>query len=362
MKRYLALGVISLVLTGLTGCSKQALEVPELLEPVAVKADIAKVTTGTVSKMVMYSGEVVPYVESISFAADGSLDQVQVLVGDQVRQGEVLALLDTEQLQEQMERLEEEMQYLEKTGEFSDRKMELDIEIANTELLILRENWADEQTCAAKELEIQKLELQLKQTREVRELELQEKQNALELLQEKEEKNQMTAPFDGTVVYISNVKKGSPIKAYEPMIYLADDSQLSLITDYIPEYEMAKTERICAKIMDREYEVSYLPYNEEEYMNMILNDVEPSAKFAFAAPDDTLESGQYAAIIVTKKISENVLTIPANALYEDGLDQYVYRQEDGQRVRCEVTAGVISDTNVEIIEGLKEGDLVYVKD
>ena len=184
MKRYLALSVISFVLIGLSGCGNQTSEIPELLDPVDLKADIAEAVIGNVSELVMYNGEVVPEIEGISFAADGRLDQVQVMVGDKVQCGDVLALLDAESLLEQMDDLKQEIQYTEKLGEFSDRQLELDIEIANTELLVLQENWADEQTCAEKELEIRKLELQLRQERELRELELQEKQNALKMLQE----------------------------------------------------------------------------------------------------------------------------------------------------------------------------------
>lgn len=361
MKKYLALGTLIFLLATLTGCEKRVSDIPNLLEPVDVKVDMAEVTIGDVSKIVMYSGEVVPYIESMSFDADGSLEQVKVMLGDTVKTGDVLAVLDTEQLTAQMELLGAEILHMEKMGEFSDRQLELDIEIANTELLSLQESWADEQTCTEKEQEIQKLELQLKQTKELRELELQEKQSALELLQEKEEKTRITAPFDGTVVYIGDVKSGDLMQAYEPVIYLADDSQLSIATDYIPEYELTKTERIYAKILDREYEVSYLPYNESEYMSMLLNDAEPKAKFVFETPDEALAGGQYAAVIVVKAHRENVLTVPINALYQEGLDWYVYRQEDGQRVRCDVTVGVVSETNAEIIEGLKEGDLVYVK-
>lgn len=362
MKRYLALGAISFALISLTGCGKQVMNVPELLEPVDVKVDMAEAVIGDVSKIIMYSGEVVPYVESVGFASDGSLDQIQVMVGDTVQCGDVLAVLDTEQLLEQMEVLKEEIQHMEQLGAFSDRQLELDLEIANIELLNLQENWADEETCTAKEQEIQKLELQLKQAREMRTLEIQEKQSALNLLLEKEERTRITAPFDGTVIHISDVKNGDMIQAYEPVIYLADESQLSLATEYIPEYEMIKTERIYAKILDREYELSYLTYNEEEYVSMVLNDAEPKAKFMFEEPDEMLKSGQYAAIIVVKAHAEDVLTVPVNALYEDGPDWYVYRDEDGQRVRCDVTTGVISSSNAEIIDGLKEGDLVYVKD
>ena len=95
---------------------------------------------------------------------------------------------------------------------------------------------------------------------------------------------------------------------------------------------------------------------------MILDDQELKAKFTFQDPDDFLESGQYAAILVIKSYRENVMTVPVNALYKDGVNYYVYKEEEGQSVRCDVKTGVISSTKAEILEGLEEGDVVYVKD
>jgi HlyD family secretion protein len=95
---------------------------------------------------------------------------------------------------------------------------------------------------------------------------------------------------------------------------------------------------------------------------MILEDKELKAKFAFQDPDDFLESGQYAAIQIIKSYREDVLTVPINALYKDGVNYYVYKQEDGHSVRCDVKTGVISSTKAEILEGLEEGDVVYVKE
>ena len=57
-----------------------------------------------------------------------------------------------------------------------------------------------------------------------------------------------------------------------------------------------------------------------------------------------------------------MLTVPVNALYRDETGQYVYRMEDGKRVRCEVEVGMTSDVKAEILEGLQEGDEVYVKE
>ena len=66
--------------------------------------------------------------------------------------------------------------------------------------------------------------------------------------------------------------------------------------------------------------------------------------------------------MVYQTYKEGVLTIPINALYRDGSGQYVYKQTDGARVRCNVKAGMTTDTKAEIVEGLEEGDMVYVKD
>ena len=296
MKRYLAWILTLSVLTGLTGCGKNETEIPELLEPVDVQADVTEAKMDEVYNITTYSGEVVPYVEDIFFTVNGNLDQIYVSVGDKVQQGDVLAVLDTEQILQQAEALKNEIAYIVELGEFSDQERNLEIEIARKELEILEKNGTEEQKCAEKKLEIEQKELNFEQEQELRTLELQEKQNALELLREKAEMNQITAPLDGTVVYIDDAGKGDSVQAYEPVIYVADDSRLSLIAEYIPEFAVTNTDRIYAKIMDREYELDYIPYSEDEYVAMILHDQELQAKFAFQEPDDFLESGQYAAI------------------------------------------------------------------
>ena len=40
----------------------------------------------------------------------------------------------------------------------------------------------------------------------------------------------------------------------------------------------------------------------------------------------------------------------------------MYREEDGNRIRCEVEAGLVTKTKAEILSGVQEGDLVYVKE
>ena len=51
-----------------------------------------------------------------------------------------------------------------------------------------------------------------------------------------------------------------------------------------------------------------------------------------------------------------------NAVHSGTGGKYVYLMEDGQRVIRNVTLGIVTDAKAEILEGLEEGDLVYVRE
>ena len=142
MKRKAALLTALLLSVGLAGCGTEkdsSMEAPELLEPVDVKMDIATARTGDIYQLSAYNGEVVPYTEGLSFTVDGYLEAINVMMGDMVQEGDVLAVLSEEHIAEQIESLEDEIDDLVTMGEFSDRQAAADIEIAREELEMLPE-------------------------------------------------------------------------------------------------------------------------------------------------------------------------------------------------------------------------------
>jgi len=65
-------------------------------------------------------------------------------------------------------------------------------------------------------------------------------------------------------------------------------------------------------------------------------------------------------------LSENTLTVPVNAVYADGSGKYVYVESQdsaGNNVKLltPVKTGISNECVTEITDGLKEGDVVYVK-
>lgn len=78
-----------------------------------------------------------------------------------------------------------------------------------------------------------------------------------------------------------------------------------------------------------------------------------------AKPDKQILLGVSADISVAIDKKENVLTIPANALFEKNGKNYVFKVTGKDKTeKVEIEIGLISDKNVEVTKGLAENDQV----
>lgn len=362
MKKSIVCILGLLLLSSMAGCADRGSAAPDLLEPVGVKLDTAVVERGEIYETTVYKGEVVPYVEALSFAVDGYLGEVSVKIGDTVQKGQVLAKLDNEKLEQQIENLEDEIAHINRIGQYSDRLAALDIAIAEEQLDMLRQAGAAASTCREKELETQQLRLDLKQSQELRKLEIDYKEEKLEKLKEQISSAVITAPISGQVVYIISAEEGKTIKAYTPVIGIADTKRLRIATDYIPAKVIDASNRVYARVLDMDVALTYVPIDSGEYVSEVLTGQQVKSEFIMETDSERIQSGQYAAVMLISSYKEDVLTIPANAVYRDEKGRYVYKVEGDDRIRCNVTVGIMNDAKTEIIEGLQEGDVVYVKE
>lgn len=70
-------------------------------------------------------------------------------------------------------------------------------------------------------------------------------------------------------------------------------------------------------------------------------------------------SGMNASATILVSRSENVLTIPIDAIGEDSDGEYVFvLSPSGERVRTAITTGMSDGTTAEVVSGLSEGDVV----
>ncbi len=367
MRKRIGLIALVLALIMLTGCAEQEMptEAPELKEPVGVQSDMAVAYIGEIFDVEYYDASVKPYVEELWFEVNGTVTEINAYPGMMVEEGDIIIELDQTSMVERAETLRREIEYAEKDNAYSDAMAEIDIEMLELELRSLKESKASEKEIALKENEIRQREAALRQTKELREPDLQKKREELAEISLSLDKNVLRAPFSGRIVYGDNLTRGSWVTAYDPIVFLADDDQLRVVSEYISESKIRTASRIFAHIGAHEYDVELIPLPQEEYISMLLSDITITTEFNLTGPEehlDELTAGQYAAVCIYTNYIEDALLVPSGAVLKDASGRYVYVDEDGQRVRRAVRIGKTTDGLTQILEGLEEGEVVYVKD
>ena len=278
---------------------------------------------------------------------------------------------------------EEKLVLVEKEIALSEKEIELtkneitiaekEIEILNKEIEIAEKNSAlaaEESPLLAKEIALKKNEIEQmktlqRQDKELRALELNNKQKELSELDVSINDNVIRAPFAGRIVYGDTLVPGSWVNAEDPVVFLADDSRFTVVCGNISDTVINRSSHIFAKIGDKEYQLEYIPIDPDEYTKMMLLGEEVNTRFEIIATEDELaqlEVGQYAAICMWRDYVPDALLVPSNAVQSDAGGKYVYVEENGSRVKRTVKTGLETDSITQILEGLKEGDVVYVKE
>jgi membrane fusion protein (multidrug efflux system) len=166
------------------------------------------------------------------------------------------------------------------------------------------------------------------------------------------------APFDG-VVTVRNIELGQRINVNQSVFIIADFNPLRAKI-YVPEKDIGRIyEQQGAKItIEAEPGLELLGV-----VKMISPVVDPSSgtsKVTIDIEDDKgkLKPGMFASVFITTETHTDALIIPKKALIlESDLDQ-VYIYQDGNAHKVNLKVGFTEGEDLEVISGLKEGDLV----
>jgi multidrug efflux pump subunit AcrA (membrane-fusion protein) len=360
---------VALTVAGARGLA----DAPELLDPAGVRADTAAVEASEFFNIKIFDGSVVPYVEECYFTIDGQVDMVYARLGEAVQLGQPLITLDDRQLKRRIDELRETIEFIEKELEYQNAIAEIDIRLMELELDHIRNEARGE--AGGAQMSIELLEADISQARAdinqhnqiIQQIELDSGRRELKALQAKLERNIIYAPFTGRVAFGQNVKKGYWIKAYDPLVFMADDARLTVKSAYVSGFYIKGADRMYALIGDEEYEIAEIPMEESEYIAQTLAGYAVMTEFKILTGTresfNKITPGMYAAVCVINNYIESALVIPSNSLFREGSVRYVYIMgKDGSRERREVKAGLSNDSVTHIIEGLEEGEIVYVKD
>ena len=340
-----------------------AQQAPQLLEPAGVRVDTAQACVKDLSKIQVFEASVVPHTQELWFEREGEIEQINVIPGQMVRAGDVLITLAQEDEEKRIEELAREIEQTRTNGAFEDEIALIDLDILQLQLRMLREQSPrDDAAIALKELEMEEKQLDMELAASLRSLKLERLQAEMDTLQKTLDQNVITAPFDGRVVHMNFIEHGQYVGAYSPLVYLADDTQLFVECSFINGATIKGAHELYAMIGSQRYALEHVEMDEKEYISKMLSGEKVMTRFALPASASSVASGEYAAVCLVSQHASEALTIPTNALFSDTSGRYVYVMENGSRVRRDVKVGMTTDWETQILEGIEEGEIVYVKE
>ena len=354
----------------LTGCAKQAAvqEVPELIEAVGVDMDKAEVIRMDLKGIVSYPAQIVPRIEEIAFLSSGTIEDLKVSVGDHVKKGQLLATLSG--TSGKAKSLQEEIKNQKAANEDVNKQSRYDLDVLEENKKALQKQLRGakdsrmkkglKQQIAEAEEDIKIGEERLKQQKELQQLELRQKEAELAEAKTSTKNSKLYSPIQGEVVATSG-GTGYMVQGGNTAVQVANMQAPRIKTTYVSGTKLAKASRYVALVEGKEYEV------EVEEQELDREDVErniypENTWFDFVNKNVSVDVGGSATIDLYTDAVEGALVVPYNAVFGSGEEKYVYIVEGDAKIKTAVTTGTETDAYVQITNGVKEGDVVYVED
>ncbi len=295
--------------------------------------------------------------------------KIHVEVGDTIRKGDVILKYDISDLETAVEQAR--IQYdnaLLNLADLLNQKKQIEEDMADLEAEILRlEGSRDPQDLASLQALIQKRDAM--QTISDEKIKLLENSVALakiglDTAQSRldEVKDGLIADMDGTVTAL-NAVEGAPLGMTQPAVVVQNLNSLKGVI-YLGKYDAAKIRTGQKAILD---------YS-GNYYDGVVSFVSPAAEKSLAAqnaslkaeidiinPDDLLKVDFDVNADILVGEAKNVLKIPVECIrYDKKNNTTVFVVENGTARLTAVSLGLQSDSEVEVLEGLKQGDLVVL--
>ena len=338
--------IIFLILFLFVSCANgQELEPPELVTPMAAqfRTNTAIVTRGDVANIEQIVGVVRAESTGLGFGAVADFfETFHVRSGERVEYGQLLASLDMRNIRTQILDSEERLERLRSDFAFENDMARINIGLA-----------ADPAP----------LQLELELAIERQNLMLRHEEEDLEVLRERYAMSSLYAPFDGVISFVSDRVAGSWISAFTNIMHIIPDDSPVFIQHIVPHggspfhFAHGAGTRIIAYIGRGAYPLERLPLTREQLIRY------PARPLRFLATSENQPPvGARAIINIYTNWVEDVLRLPNNAIFFSPMvGFYVNRMINGQKVMTPVEIGNRTETYIEIISGVEEGDVVYAR-
>jgi macrolide-specific efflux system membrane fusion protein len=326
-----------LVVILLSACSllpkEEEVLAPPLVEPAQIEYKTGVATVKRIAMQVNGVGNMVPSNQQNLFysGSGGRIDQIHVKAGDQVKKGQALIELDTGNL------------------DFMIEQAEIDLKKARLRLDQLQHQQSDKYGIEMARLDIQSVE------------------NNLNQMKKQATNARLVAPMNGLITFVTDKERGDHIEAYEDLIQVADPTNLQLLytaskANELVDVNVGMPVAVTVGGQDVKGEVVQTPGNVPADIKELNPELyKRSLIIRLSDIPEGVVAGNVANLIITLHEKENALTIPKNAFRSANGREYVQVLEDDTKREKDIKKGIVSVTEVEVLEGLIEGDKVILR-
>jgi multidrug efflux pump subunit AcrA (membrane-fusion protein) len=350
--------------------------------PVVPVKPTYKVQKGEIVDEITFSGRISPVVEEeLFFRASGRVRSVFVRRNDIVEQGQVLAELEIDALERelnsaqlQLERANVLFEQAQRDWEYEIRVAEIHLEKAQNRLATLQaQSSPDASALQAQEYEVELAQLALGRLKEegVNPLLANDVERAnfdVTKLNAEIAEAQLIAPFDGQLLSLS-LTPGQSVEAFRPMATVADINDLEVTADLLSNQmeDLAEEMPVNVVLVSRPgvelrgniRQLPY-PYGSGGSSTETIEDRDKSTRFTLeqSAEEAGFDMGDLVRVTVELERKEDVLWVPPQAVRVFDGRRFAVVIDGEARRRVDVKVGIETPDRLEIEEGLEEGQIV----
>jgi RND family efflux transporter MFP subunit len=279
--------------------------------------------------------------------------KVYVAVGDEVSKDDVLFLLDSENIQNQVDQaylayssaltnFERTQEQIEAAQDSFERTKEL------YENGVVSKAQYDQAELAASGKGLEAASKGVDQARLAY-------NQALDALENAE----VTAPIDGTVTAV-NIIEGQMAVNSQPAVSIMDLDNISV--------EISVPENLINQLykgQEARVEINSANWDQTAQITSISSSVNAMNNLyplkISVANDETIKAGMFAKVTINTDIRENVFSVPGDAILNKNGKDVVFVEKDGLAIEKQVVTGLDTGRLIEIISGLEDGERVIVR-
>jgi HlyD family secretion protein len=352
---------------------------------------VARVERGDLLRDVTVQGRVVASLHPTLFSPGQGIVALRTRAGAVVKQGDVLAQIDSKELQSALEQaraqllsgraeLERQKIVSRQNALRADQQVQvvsLRVEAAKRALdrneRMFREGLSNKAEYETAQDNVRIATMELEQARKERELaretlgfdlqtreqQVVRQQSVTDDLAKRVSELTIRAPFDGMVATVS-VQDSDAVAANAPVVTVVNlsslEMEIALPEEYAGETEIGTPATI--HFNGRDYEGRVTAISPE----VVGSQVAATVAFAGSTPPPGLKQSQRLTTRLVFEAKKNVLKVARGGFLEAGGGRTAFVVDDGMATRRDIAIGSTSVGEVEIVSGLEQGETIIVSD